>query len=90
MRLYTSQFGDSKLLIRKIITAHKNSQGKWLFLKDLDCGDKRANLGLFLHGECYIGETPQIGRLKTPVYTLPNPDTAILLRDCATAILIWD
>ena len=42
-------FGDSKLLIKRIMNAHQAANGTWLFLKDLDCGDKRANFGLFLH-----------------------------------------
>ena len=51
MKLYTMNFGDSKLLIKRIMNAHQAANGTWLFLKDLDCGDKRANFGLFLHGK---------------------------------------
>ena len=54
MKLYTPQFGDAKLLIKKIMAFHAISNGKWLFLKVLDCGDKRANFGLFLHGGIMI------------------------------------
>lgn len=50
MKLYTPQFADSKVLIKKILQSHQNAGGTWLFLKDLDCGDKRANFGLFFHG----------------------------------------
>ena len=51
MKCFTSQFGDSKVLVKRIMTAHQNSNEKWLYLKDLDCGDKRANIGLLLHGK---------------------------------------
>ena len=54
MKLFTSQFGDSKVLVKKIMAAHLNSKGTWLYLKDLDCGDKRANFGLLLHGKYHI------------------------------------
>lgn len=54
MKLFTSQFGDSKVLVKKIMSAHLNSKGTWLYLKDLDCGDKRANFGLLLHGKYHI------------------------------------
>ena len=54
MKLFTSQFGDSKVLVKKIMSAHLNSKGTWLYLKDLDCGDKRANFGLLLHGKYQI------------------------------------
>ena len=50
MKLYTSQFGDSRALVKKILTFHQNSKENWFFLKDMDCGDKRANIGLLLHG----------------------------------------
>ena len=51
MKLYTPQFRDAKMLIRKINAAHQNTKENWMFLKDLDCGDKRANFGLFLYGK---------------------------------------
>ena len=50
MKLYTPQFANSTTLIKSILQTHTSAGFSWLFLKDLDCGDKRANFGLFLHG----------------------------------------
>ena len=50
MKVFTPMLADSKLLISKIKAAHDSSSKKWLFIKDIDVGDKRANLGLLIYG----------------------------------------
>ena len=45
---------DTKLLISKIKAAHDMSKQTWLWVKDIDVGDKRANLGLMLYGNISI------------------------------------
>ena len=41
---------DNKMLISKIKAAHDQSNQKWLYIKDMDIGDKRASLGLLIYG----------------------------------------
>ena len=41
---------DNKMLIAKIKAAHDQSNQKWLYIKDMDIGDKRASLGLLIYG----------------------------------------
>ena len=43
-KLFTPDLGDSKALIKKINAHAENSGIKWLYLRDLDVGDKRANM----------------------------------------------
>ena len=50
MKIFTSMLADSKILIAKIKNAHDQSSQKWLYIKDIDIGDKRANLGLLIYG----------------------------------------
>ena len=50
MKLYTSQFGDTKALLKTIMSTHLKSNGNWLYLDNMECGDKRAKIGLLLHG----------------------------------------
>ena len=38
------------MLIAKIKAAHDQSNQKWLYIKDMDIGDKRASLGLLIYG----------------------------------------
>ena len=51
MKIFTPMLADSKILIAKIKNAHDQSSQKWLYIKDIDIGDKRANLGLLIYGE---------------------------------------
>ena len=52
MKIFTPQLSETKTLIASIKTAHKQANaGKWLYLRDLETGDKRANFGLLLHGK---------------------------------------
>ena len=48
-KLFTPDLGDTKSLIKKINAHAENSSIKWLYLRDLDVGDKRANIGLYMH-----------------------------------------
>ena len=50
MKIFTPQLSDTKGLIAAIKTAHEQSAGKWLYIRDIETGDKRANFGLLLHG----------------------------------------
>ena len=45
---------DSKILIAKIKNAHDQGGQKWLYIKDIDIGDKRANLGLLMYSEAAV------------------------------------
>ena len=54
MKIYTPMLADSKILIAKIKNAHDQGGQKWLYIKDIDIGDKRANLGLLMYGESAI------------------------------------
>ena len=51
MKIFTPLLADTKLLISKIRGACKQSNQNWLYIKDVDMGDKRANLGLLLLGK---------------------------------------
>ena len=52
MKIFTPQLSETKTLIASIKTAHKQANaGQWLYLRDLETGDKRANFGLLLHGK---------------------------------------
>ena len=50
MKIFTPLLGDTNALINSIKTAHDQSAGKWLYIRDIETGDKRANFGLLLHG----------------------------------------
>lgn len=50
MKIFYPMLADTRLLISKIKAAHDSSSQKWLFIKDIDTGDKRANLGLLIYG----------------------------------------
>ena len=50
MKIFTPLLGDTKALINSIKKAHDQSAGKWLYIRDIETGDKRANFGLLLHG----------------------------------------
>ena len=49
MKLFTPDMGDTKALIKKIQAHVVHSGIRWLYLRDLDVGDKRAVIGLFMH-----------------------------------------
>ena len=52
MKIFTPQLSDTKTLITSIKTAAQQSNaGKWLYIRDIETGDKRANFGLLLHGK---------------------------------------
>ena len=51
MKIFTPMLADSKILIAKIKNAHDQSNQKWLYIKDIDIGDKRANMGLMIYGK---------------------------------------
>ena len=51
MKIFTPLLADSKALISQIKAAHERSSGKWLYIRDIETGDKRANFGLLLHGK---------------------------------------
>ena len=50
MKIFTPLLADTKALIGRIKTAHDQSSGKWLYIREIETGDKRANFGLLLHG----------------------------------------
>ena len=52
--MFTPWLADSKTLIVRIKTTATQCQQKWLFARDIDVGDKRANLGLMLYGNSSI------------------------------------
>ena len=54
MKIFTPMLADSKILIAKIKNAHDQSSQKWLYIKDIDIGEKRANLGLLIYVESAI------------------------------------
>ena len=55
MKIFTSQLSETKTLIASIKTAAEEAgAGKWLYIRDIETGDKRANFGLLLHGKTYI------------------------------------
>jgi len=51
MKIFTPMLSDTKSLISAIKAAHDRSNGKWLYIREIDSGDKRANFGLLLHGK---------------------------------------
>jgi len=55
MKIFTPQLSDTKALISSIKAAHNESGGKWLYIRDIETGDKRANFGLLLHGKLNFG-----------------------------------
>ena len=54
MKIFTPQLSDTKSLISSIKAAHTVSGGKWLYIRDIETGDKRAIFGLLLHGKDLI------------------------------------
>jgi len=50
MKIFTPMLGEPKALISAIKAVHEQSAGKWLYIRDIETGDKRANFGLLLHG----------------------------------------
>ena len=51
MKIFTPLLADTKALITTIKAAHDQSSGKWLYIREIETGDKRANFGLLLHGK---------------------------------------
>ena len=51
LKIFTSQLSDSKSLIASIkAAAEQANAGKWLYMRDIETGDKRANFGFLFHG----------------------------------------
>ena len=51
MKIFTPQLSETKTLIASIKTASQQGNAKWLYIRDIETGDKRANFGLLLHGK---------------------------------------
>ena len=51
IKIYTPLLADAKALVGCIKAAHKQSGGMWLYIREIETGDKRANFGLLLHGK---------------------------------------
>ena len=51
MKIFTPLLADTKALIGRIKAAHMQSSAiQWMYLREIESGDKRANFGLLLHG----------------------------------------
>ena len=50
MKIFTPQLSDTKGLIATMNTDHEQCAGKWLYIHDIETGDKRVNFSLLLHG----------------------------------------
>ena len=76
MKIFTPMLADSKILIAKIKNAHDQSSQKWLYIKDIDIGDKRANLRLLIYSESAIFKS-----IRTFIFCLQR---------CARPTVPWD
>ena len=61
LKIFTPMLAETKMLISKIKEAAHNTGQRWLFIKDIDGVDKRANIGLLLYemSEAYSGLGPE-------------------------------
>ena len=53
MKIFTPMLADTRQLIAKIKAAAAQCKFEWLFLREMEVSDKRANVGLLMYGNCH-------------------------------------